>query len=109
MAIGEAIPSGALRIMYWGLVARSPDAIPKPTDPGRRWQLDLARIERFVETHGHSRVPDGFSDEAGRLDVLVRILQERHRSGPTGDGGPYPGIDWVRDLSELKGWEWTER
>lgn len=95
-----------LRIAYWALVVRSPEDLPKPIDDQARWRRDLARIRRFVGEHGHLRMPDGYTDDGGRLDVLVRVLRWHYAGGSTGSGGPYPGVDWVSDLEQIPGWEW---
>jgi Bacterial regulatory proteins, luxR family len=77
------------------------------------WRHDFARIRAFVETHGHSRIPDGYRDEFGPLDGLVGNLR-LHHSGRSylGRKPPPPElqmlglIDWEADLDRLPGWSW---
>lgn len=46
MAIGEAIPSGALRIMYWGLVARFDSPLYL------RWSVAAGDVQRLCDELG---------------------------------------------------------
>jgi len=77
------------------------------------WRRTYARIRAFVEAHGHSRVPEAYSDEQGPLDGIVGNIR-LHHSGRAwlGEGPPprgsemYPGVDWEADLDRLPGWSW---
>jgi len=102
----EPIPADALSIEYWAEVALAPDALPPAEDPAADWERTLARIHRFIERHGHSRVPEPYFDEDGRLDVIVGNLRWHHAGKAGVSPGPFPGIDCARDLDELPGWEW---
>lgn len=81
-----------------------------------KWRRTFDRIKRFIEIHGHSRVPEGYKDEFGPLRPLVDSIR-RHYPGPADDladaddlararRSPYPGIDFVAELNQLPGWEW---
>ena len=95
-----------LRISHWADAAASPELLPQPIDEAAFWQRTLARIQRFIEEHGHSNVPSGYEDDQGRLDVIVGNLRW-HYAGKGGmSPGPFPGIDYAADLDRLPGWEW---
>ena len=97
---------GELVIEFWADAAASPEALPQPIDEAAFWAKTLARIRRFIETHGHSRVPEGYHDDEGRLDIIVGNLRW-HYAGKGGiSPGPFPGIDYPGDLDGLPGWEW---
>jgi hypothetical protein len=74
------------------------------------WRRTYTRIRAFVEAHGHSRVPEGYSDEHGRFDGLVGNLL-LHHSGRAWLGEPPPprelqmdgSVDWEDDLDGLEG------
>jgi hypothetical protein len=57
-------------------------------------------------THGHSRLPEGYHDDMGRLDILVGNLRWHHAGKGGVSPGPFPGIDYAKDLDRLPGWEW---
>lgn len=101
-----AFEDGELVIQFWADAAASPDALPKPIDEAALWQTTLARIRRFIEEHGHSRVPERYSDADGRLDVIVSSLRWHHAGKGGVSPGPFPGIDYAADLERLPGWEW---
>lgn len=79
------------------------------------WRRTVDRIQSFIETHGHSRVPEGYEDERGPLRPLVEAIR-RHHAGPAVGSpdaqrlwyltSPFPGIDYATDLGQLPGWEW---
>ena len=73
-------------IEFWAELALTPEELPPPFDRPAFWQKSLARIERFIERHGHSRIPDGYHDEDGPLDILVGNI----RWHPRGKGGRQP-------------------
>jgi hypothetical protein len=97
---------GELVIEFWADAAASPEALPQPIDEAAYWAETLGRIRRFVETHGHSRLPDGYHDDMGRLDILVGNLRWHHAGKGGVSPGPFPGIDYAKDLDRLPGWEW---
>lgn len=97
---------GELRIAYWADAAMSLEALPKPIDEAAFWAETLGRIRRFIEAHGHCQVPEGYHDEQGRLDVIVGNLRWHHAGKAGVSPGPFPGIDYAKDLDGLTGWEW---
>jgi len=92
---------------YIGEVAATAEALPEARDPRAAWERDLERIRRFIREHGDSRVPERYYDEDGaRLDTVVGDIRW-HYSGRGGwSEGPYPGVDYARDLAGLEGWSW---
>jgi hypothetical protein len=42
----------------------------------------------------------------GRLDILVGNLRWHHAGKGGVSPGPFPGIDYAKDLDRLPGWEW---
>jgi hypothetical protein len=95
-----------LVIEFWADAAASPEALPKPIDEAAFWAESLGRIRRFIEIHGHSSVPEGYHDDRGRLDILVGNLRWHHAGHGGVSPGPFPGIDYAKDLDVLPGWEW---
>jgi len=92
---------------YIGEVALTADALPERWDPKKAWEQDFERIRRFVERHGHSRVPDHYHDESGmRLDTVVGDIRWYHAGRGGWSDGPYPGVDYIADLAKLEGWSW---
>jgi hypothetical protein len=82
-------------------------------EQAEEWRRTYARIRAFVEAHGHSRVPDGYSDEHGRLDGLVGNILLHHsgrawlgESPPPRELQMYGSVDWEADLDRLEGWSW---
>lgn len=102
----DRFEDGDLVVEHWADAAAAPDALPKPIDEAQFWGATLARIQRFVEAHGHSRVPDGYEDDQGRLDIVVGNLRWHHAGKGGVSPGPFPGIDYAADLDSLPGWEW---
>lgn len=97
---------GDLVIDFWADAASSREALPTGPDHAAYWRQTLARIRRFVEANGHSRLPAPYFDEEGRLDILVGNIR-RHHAGLAGvSPGPFPGIDYAKELDELGGWSW---
>jgi hypothetical protein len=101
-----AFVEGDLRIQFWADAASSADRLPKPIDYAEFWQRTLARIRRFIEENGHSRVPDRYADEIGPLDAIVGNIRLHHAGRAGTSPGPFPGIDYAADLDRLPGWEW---
>jgi hypothetical protein len=97
---------GELVIEFWADAAASPEALPQPIDEAAYRAETLGRIRRFVETHGHSRLPEGYHDDMGRLDIIGENLRWHHAGKGGIDPGPFPGIDYAKDLDRLPGWEW---
>jgi hypothetical protein len=97
---------GELVIEFWADAAASAEALPKPIDEAAFWGETLARIRRFMESHGHTRVPEGYHDDRGQLDIIVGNLRWHHAGHGGASPGPFPGIDYAKDLDELPGWEW---
>ena len=93
-------------IEAWAELARSPEALPPPVDEEAFWSRSLARIERFIERHGHSRIPEDYHDEDGLLGVLVGNIRWHHAGKAGVSPGPFPGIDYAAILDRLPGWEW---
>jgi hypothetical protein len=102
----KAFVEGDLRIQFWAEAATTLELLPKPIDEAALWAQTLGRIGRFIEVHGHSRVPDQYSDEVGPLDVIVGNLRWHHAGRGGASPGPFPGIDYAADLDRLPGWEW---
>jgi hypothetical protein len=79
------------------------------------WRRTFDRIRGFIDAHGHSRIPEGYSDDHGPLRPLVDSIR-RHHAGPGDDSAdarrlwymssPYPGVDYAADLDRQPGWEW---
>jgi hypothetical protein len=101
-----AFVDGDLTIQFWADAAASPELLPKPIDVPASWALTLTRICGFIEEHGHSRVPDPYFDDVGRLDVIVGNLRWHHAGRAGISPGPFPGIDYAAELDRLPGWEW---
>ena len=97
---------GDLRIQFWADAAATLELLPKPLDRAVFWAETLARISRFIERFGHSRVPDQYADEDGPLDAIVGNIRLHHAGGAGSSPGPFPGIDYAADLDRLPGWEW---
>jgi hypothetical protein len=93
-------------IEAWAELSRTPEELPPPLDRDVFWAQTLSRIERFIERHGHARVPHGYHDEDGRLDILVDSLRWHHAGKAGVSPGPFPGIDYAAVLDQLPGWEW---
>lgn len=98
---------GDLDLIYVAEAAASPELLPDAFDVERFWELSLARIKRFIARHGHSRVPEGYHDEDGRLEILVDNIRFHHAGKAGISEGPFPGIDYAAVLDELPGWEWN--
>jgi hypothetical protein len=90
---------------YWAEVALTPENLPT-VEPGLSWEATLGRISRFIDEHGHSRVPDPYFDADGRLDVIVENIRWHHAGKAGISPGPFPGIDYAADLEALPDWEW---
>jgi hypothetical protein len=101
-----AFAEGDLTIQFWADAAATLDLLPKPLDRAAFWAETLARIGRFIEVHGHSRIPDRYADEVGPLDAIVGNLRLHHAGRAGASPGPFPGIDYAADLDRLPGWEW---
>ena len=101
-----AFADGELTIQFWADAASSADRLPSPIDYVVFWQRTVARIRRFVEANGPSRMPDPYFDDDGRLDVIVGNLRWHHAGKADISAGPFPGIDYAADLDRLPGWEW---
>jgi hypothetical protein len=101
-----AFAEGDLTIQFWADAAATLDLLPKPLDRAAFWAETLARIGRFIEVHGHSRVPHRYADEVGPLDAIVGNLRLHHAGRAGASPGPFPGIDYAADLDRLPGWEW---
>jgi hypothetical protein len=92
---------------YIGRVARTPEAFPKSRDPTAAWEQDLERIRRFIQEHGHSRIPERYYDPDGtRLDTVVGDIRWHHAGRGGWSHDPYPGVGYVGDLAGLEGWSW---
>jgi hypothetical protein len=103
----ESFADDELEVRFWAEAAASRDALPKPIDEETFWAETLARIRRFIEANGHSRIPPGYRDERGPLDVIVRNLRWHHAGKGGASPGPFPGIDYASDLDRQRGWDWT--
>jgi hypothetical protein len=101
-----AFAEGELKIQFWADAAATPELLPKPLDVPVFWAKTFARIRRFIEENGHSRVPDRYSDEVGPLDAIVGNIRWHHAGLGGASPGPFPGIDYAAELDKLPGWEW---
>lgn len=101
-----AFMDGELTIEFWADAAATVELLPKPLDVPAFWATTLARIRRFIEENGHSRVPDRYSDDVGPLDAIVGNIRLHHAGLAGVSPGPFPGIDYAADLDRLRGWEW---
>ncbi|MCP3880768.1 MAG: hypothetical protein GY701_20595 [Sulfitobacter sp.] len=99
---------GDLEIMTNADAAPSSDLIPDEPNHERDWARVLADIRQFTEQRGHSRFPEAYEGNSGRLDYLVSSLRFFHAPWEPGTRryNPFPGVDWERDLDALPGWEW---
>jgi hypothetical protein len=97
---------GELVIQFWADAATTREGLPKPLDEAAFWQETLARIRRFIEQHGHSNVPPGYSDQRGPLDIIVGNIRWHHAGKGGASPGPFPGIDYAAELDRLPGWHW---
>jgi hypothetical protein len=98
--------NGELVIEVWADAAATIEALPDPIDEAALWAETLERIRRFIEAHGHSRVPDGYHDDRGPLDIIVGNLRWHHAGKGGVSPGPFSGIDYAADLDRTPGWEW---
>ncbi len=101
-----AFGDGELVVEFWADAAESVEALPLPIDEAAFWADTLARIQRFIEQHGHSNVPIEYHDADGRLDILIENIRWHHAGKAGISPGPFPGIDYAADLDALHGWEW---
>jgi hypothetical protein len=97
---------GQLVVEFWADAATTIAALPEPLDEAAFWAETLERIRRFIEAHGHARVPDGYHDDHGRLDIIVGNLRWHHAGKGGVSPGPFPGVDYASDLDRMPGWEW---
>jgi hypothetical protein len=102
----DRLEAGEYSIEAWAEVALDVDRLPRPFDEGAFWAATLTRIRRFIDEHGHSRVPDRYFDDVGRLDVIVENLRWHHAGKAGISPGPFPSIDYAAVLDALAGWEW---
>ena len=70
------------------------------------WQATLGRIRRFIDRHGHSRVPHDYVDEGGHLAGLLVNIRHHHAGSAGVSPGPFPGVDYAVELDSVDGWEW---
>ena len=96
-----------LRILYLGEAAVDPAKLPEPPDYVAEWKRTLRRIRRFIDQHGHARLPEPYHDDEGRLDIIVESLRWHHAGKGGIDPGPFPGVDYASDLDALPGWDWN--
>jgi hypothetical protein len=101
-----AFEEGDLTIEYWADAAASIETLPKPIDEAAFWGETLARIQRFIDQHGHSNVPSNYRDERGPLDAIVGNIRWHHAGKGGASPGPFPGIDYAAELDRLPGWHW---
>ena len=100
---GDRLRSGDYSIAHWAEVALDPDRLPKPHDVVAFWADTYARIKRFIDEHGHSRIPEPYFDADGkRLDVIVENMRWHHAGKAGVSPGPFPGIDYAAALDELQ-------
>ena len=68
-----------------------------------KWEAAYARLHRFVEREGHSRVPDAYRDDDGyELGGWVRRQRDSRRRGVLSK-------DRARRLDALPGWVWEKK
>jgi hypothetical protein len=70
------------------------------------WRATLGRIRRFIDRHGHSRIPEDYTDEEGHLGGLVENLRHHHAGLAGNSPGPFPGVDYAAELGSVEGWDW---
>ncbi len=71
------------------------------------WERSFDRIRRFVDEHGHSEIPDEYSDEhGGGLGGLVANIRHHYAGLADHSPGPFPGVDYASDLDQLEDWDW---
>ena len=97
---------GDLVIDYWADAAASENELPTGRDSLPTGDIRWQRIERFIDMHGHSCLPDPYFDEDGRLDILVGNIRWHHAGNAGVSPGPFPGVDYGADLDPLEGWSW---
>ena len=66
----------------------------------------LGRIRRFIDRHGHSRVPHDYVDEDGHLAGVLGNIRDHHAGLAGVSTGPFPGVDYAAEVDAVDGWEW---
>ena len=64
------------------------------------WEEKFSTVERFIEIHGHARVPAKCSFEGQRIGAWVAQQRMKYKQDVLRE-------DRARRLSELPGWEWN--
>lgn len=67
------------------------------------WKVGFEHLQEFIDEHGHSRVPGGFSNQDGH--GLGDWVKNQRRAYERGDLDP----DRATQLSDLPGWVWSVR
>lgn len=91
------ITPGALRMSWWGEVARMPALLPE--SPEEFFERNFTLMERFVARHGHSEVPDGHMENGEPLWVWSSNIRRAQLQGDLRQ-------DWAARLEALAGWTW---
>ena len=66
------------------------------------WEFWFGLVERFVESHGHARVPQSYKVDGYRLGFWVTTQRGRRARGTLGE-------DRERRLRDLPGWTWDPK
>ena len=102
MGISDAAATALLREVYAKLDVENRKEL-RTRYEGEMWEDVLLRIKRFIDQHGHSRIPVDYSDEDGPLGGVVLSIRW-HAAGRAGvSPGPFPEIDYTATLNELRG------
>jgi transcriptional regulator with XRE-family HTH domain len=67
-----------------------------------QWEQNFNQLLRYVEHHGHARVPQFYTVDGRRLGMWVVAQRNRHAKGTVDH-------DRARQLEALPGWTWRPR
>jgi hypothetical protein len=111
--LSERAVAGRIRVIFAKLGVANRRQLRAKMDADA-WRRDLQSIREFIETHGHSRIPESWRDKDGRSLYILLSNIRRHHAGrswlgegrPPKGSGPYPYLDYAADLDRLEGWSW---
>lgn len=72
-------------------------------EPGdRKWELGFAALVKFVELHGHARVPSSYTIDGYKIGQWVVVQRHFHAKGRLSE-------ERAERLRNLPGWAWDSR
>jgi transcriptional regulator with XRE-family HTH domain len=71
----------------------------EPSVLAEQWEQSFNELVRYVERHGHARVPQFYTTDGHRLGMWVVAQRNRHAKGTL-------DYDRTRQLEALPGWTW---